>query len=112
MHHLSVSISVPSVACTYFRAFIAGRARARATPLSSQLARWLVAIVINDDNYYKEVNFPIVDVITLLWALSQPSLSRIIERSRLLPFARLFRDRNGVLAEMFHSHTLQESRKI
>lgn len=88
MHHLTVSISVPSTARTYFRAFIA---RSPARRHSSLPARWLVAvtIVINDDNYYKEVNFPIVGVITSLWVLSQPSLSRIIGRSDF-SYSRVF----------------------
>ena len=51
----------PYVLPCFYRAKLARRH-------SSQLVRWLVAvmIVINDDNYYKEVNFPIVGVITSL----------------------------------------------
>lgn len=107
MHHLTVSISAPSTARTYFRAFIA-------RSFSSLPARRLVAvtIVINDDNYYKEVNFPIVGVITSLWALSQPSLSRIIgiPTSPILASFRIC-ETTRLLAKMFflvYWHTLTE----
>lgn len=74
----------PYVLPCFYRAGLARR-------YSSQPARWLltVTIVINDDNYYKEVNFPIMGVITSLWALLQPSLSRIIGRSDF-SYSRVF----------------------
>lgn len=81
MHHLTVSISVPSTARTYFRAFIARGS------LPARVARRYDR-VINDDNYYKEVNFLIVGVITSLWALSEPS-SRIIAHSDF-SYSRVF----------------------
>lgn len=63
MEHLSVSISVPLAVRTYVRTSV----------LSSRRAPRAL-IVINDDNYYKEVNFR-----------SQPSSSRVIRRSGFPP---------------------------